>query len=248
MFPATRHSVLASVRSPDEVVRARGLDALARAYWRPVYTYLRVRWQEPAEDAEDLTQEFFARALDHDTFERYDAARARFRTFLRLCLDGFVANERKSARRLKRGGGARHLALDVLDFDGAERDVASVATAGAAGAAGAAPDPEELFRRELARSVFGLALDALRAECAAAGKDAHYRLFERYYLDAADPAHRLTYARLAEELAIPATQVTNWLAFARRAFRRHLLEHLRALSGSEDEFRADARDLLGDPT
>lgn len=118
MFPSTRVSVLASIRSPDAEQRARALDALTRAYWRPVYTYVRLRWRALPEDAEDLTQEFFARALAGETFARYDAREARFRTFLRLCLDGFVVNQRKAASRLKRGGEYRFVSLDFAVAEG----------------------------------------------------------------------------------------------------------------------------------
>ena len=250
MFPSTRHSILSAVRSTDVDVRARGLEALARAYWKPVYKYVRVRWGAAPEDAEDLTQEFFGRALAQDTFARYDARQARFRTFLRLCLDGVVANELKAARRLKRGGGARAVPLDALDFAGAEGEVRRQDVPQGV-------DPEEYFRREWVRSLFGLAVETLRAHCASAGKHVHFELFERYDLGAPDGATgdagtsdgaeppRLTYAQLARQYGIPVTQVTNHPAYARREFRRIILEQLRELSGSDEEFRAEARELLG---
>jgi RNA polymerase sigma factor (sigma-70 family) len=240
MFPATRHSILAAVRSDDAEVRARGLEALARTYWKPVYKYVRVRWGATPQDAEDLTQEFFGRALAQETFARYDARQARFRTFLRLCLDGVVANERKAARRLKRGGGTRTVPLHVLDFAGAEGEVRRQAEP-------VGMDPEEYFRREWVRSLFGIAVETLRERCESAGKHVHFALFERYDLDGDTGVHesRVTYARLAEQFGIPVTQVTNHLAFVRREFRRIVLEQLRDLSASDEEFRADALDLLG---
>jgi RNA polymerase sigma factor (sigma-70 family) len=234
VFPSTRHSVISAARSADAEIRARGLEALARAYWRPVYKYVRLRWRASPEDAQDLTQEFFARALEKETFARYDATKARFRTFLRLCLDGFVANERKAARRLKRGGG---LPLLSLDFAGAEGELGGQEGSDRI-------DPEEYFRREWVRTLFALAVDALRDRCTATGKSVHFALFERYDLDGA-AASPPTYAQLAQEYDLPITQVTNHLAFARREFRRLVLDTLRELSGSDDEFRAEARELLG---
>jgi RNA polymerase sigma factor (sigma-70 family) len=234
MFPATRHSVLSLVASAEEAQRQRGLEALAEAYWRPVYKYLRLRWGAAADEAEDLTQGFFARALEKGFFARYDPARSRFRTWLRTCLDGFVSNQRAAARRLKRGGGVTPL---PLDFAEAEAELAG---------SGAWPeaDVEELFRREWVRGLFAAAVEELREECRAAGRDARFALFERYDLD--PPVQgRPTYAELARELALPVTQVTNNLAAARRDFRRLVLDRLRAATGSEEEFRAEARDLLG---
>src|SRR5262249_45455139 len=113
-LPATRHSILAAVRSDDEAVRRGGVRALVAVYWRPVYKHLRVKWSASSDEASDATQEFFARAIEKQFFDGYDPAKARFRTFLRVCLDRFAANERKAAGRLKRGGG--HLTVP-LDFE-----------------------------------------------------------------------------------------------------------------------------------
>jgi RNA polymerase sigma factor (sigma-70 family) len=227
--------VVRQIGSPDPDVRGRAFGLLAAAYWRPVYNYLRLRWRLDGDQAEDLTQGFFARALEKRLFERYDAARARFRTYLRTCLDGYVANERKAARRLKRGGGAEHVPLG--DENAAGSDPGDRATAGA-------EDPEACFEREWVRSLFALALEDLRQHSMEAGKSLHYTLFERYDLDGPDAAQRPTYAALAQQYSLPVTQVTNYLAWTRRELRRCLLERLRELCGSEEEYRAEARALL----
>jgi DNA-directed RNA polymerase specialized sigma24 family protein len=104
-FPPTRASVVRAAASSDGEARRQAFGDLADGYWRPVYKYLRWRWRADRAEAEDLTQGFFARAYEKRFFDRFDPARARFRTFLRTCLDGYVANERQAAARLKRGGG-----------------------------------------------------------------------------------------------------------------------------------------------
>jgi RNA polymerase sigma factor (sigma-70 family) len=227
--------VVRGAASPDAETRRRAFEALVAAYWKPVYKYLRLKWRAPEEDAEDLTQGFFARALEKGFFDRFDPGRARFRTYLRACLDGFVANERKSAHRLKRGGGAEHVSLD---FAGAEAELGRPGRPEAG-------DMEEYFHREWVRSLFGLAVEALRRRCAEAGKSVPFALFERYDLDGPDAARRPSYAELAREMGIPETQVTNHLAWARREFRRLVLQALKQATGSEEEFRAEARQLLG---
>ena len=224
-----------AVGSPDPETRRRAFEALVAAYWKPVYKYLRLKWRASEADAEDLAQGFFARALEKGFFDRFDPGRARFRTYLRACLDGFVANERKSAHRFKRGGGAEHVGLD---FAGAEAEL------GRQGAP-AGGDMEEYFHREWVRSLFGRAVEALRRRCAEAGKRVPFALFERYDLDGSDAARRPSYAELAREMGLPETQVTNHLAWARREFRRLVLETLEEATGSEAEFRAEARQLLG---
>lgn len=232
MFPATRRSILLAARDADPDVRRRALDILAESYWKPVYKYLRVHHRVEEEPARDLTQGFFALALETGTFDRYEPERARFRTFLRLALDGFVINERKAASRLKRGGGQQPLSLD---FEGAEAELAHASPAGLT--------PEEYFRREWVRALFGRAVERLRAHCEAAGRPGRFTVFERYDLE--PDAERPTYARLAAETGTTAVQVTNDLAAARRDFRRFVLEELRELTGSDAEFRAEARDVLG---
>lgn len=236
-FPQTRRSVVIALaaRDADPEVRRQAWDALVASYWRPVYKVLRVRWALLREDAEDWTQDFFASALAKGTFERYDPAKARFRTYLRTCLDGFAANERKAAGRLKRGGGQ---ALLSLDFEGAEEELRRHG-------AGEGLDMEEYFHREWVRSLFGLAVEDLRQWAEKAGKQVHFRLFERYDLNGADAPDRPSYGELAAEHSLPVTQVTNHLAAARRELRRLVLERLRELTATEDEFRAEARLILG---
>jgi hypothetical protein len=234
-FPATRHSLLLLAGSADPQARRAALETLCEGYWRPVYKYLRLRWRVPDDEARDLTQGFFADALERGTLARFDARKARFRTFLRLCLDGFVANQRKAARRLKRGGGVVTLSLDFAGADGELRGLEL-------------PDGTDLdawFHREWVRALFAQAVDALRARCLAAGKADAWRLFERYDLQDPGPEGRPTYAQLASESDLPVTQVTNFLAWARREFRAAVLVRLRAQTASDDEFRSEARALLG---
>ena len=241
-FPATRHSVVAGIASPDQQTRRVAFDALVSAYWRPVYKYVRIKWRADRDDAADLTQEFFARAFEKGSLGRFDPARARFRTFLRVCLDGFVANEHKAAGRIKRGGAVSFV---PIDFASAEHELTARGDNSAA-VGGTVPsvDDDALFRQEWVRALFADAVAALRESCEAAGKQTQFAIFQRYDLDDSADA-RPTYAQLGAELGVPVTQVTNYLAFTRRELRRLVLERLRALCATEDEFRLEARELLG---
>ena len=100
-FPLTRWSVIDAARSTDEAARDRALATLFAAYWRPVYKYIRIRWNRPPEDAQDLTQGFFAELLERDLLAKYDPAKSRLRTYLRICADSFVMNQEKVASRQK---------------------------------------------------------------------------------------------------------------------------------------------------
>jgi RNA polymerase sigma factor (sigma-70 family) len=233
-FPTTRVSAISGSSSEDPSERARSFEVLVAAYWKPVYKYIRLRWGKSSEDAKDLTQGFFLRAMEKGLFNGYDPARARFRTYLRVCLDGYLTNEEKASRRLKRGGGVDPL---PLDFETAEGELKALEIA--------SPETiERSFDAEWVRSLFDLALETLRAECVRRGKETALRLFERYDLEDAG-AGRQTYEDLATEFGLPVTQVTNHLAFARREFRRVLLEKLREITSGDEEFRREARDLLG---
>jgi RNA polymerase sigma factor (sigma-70 family) len=234
-FPATHRTLVRAAASPDPAHRQQALHDLIAVYWKPVYKYLRVKWKLANEDAKDLTQGFFSQVLEKDMFGRFDPTRARFRTYVRLCADGYVARERQAAGRLKRGGGVQ---LQSLDFAAADGELAHQPLA-------VSTDPEAFFHQEWVRRLFGLAVEELRRECTAAGKDHQFALFERYDLNGPSQGERLTYAQLGQEFGLPATQVTNYLAATRRRFRTLVLERLRTVSGSEEEFRQEAQNLFG---
>jgi len=236
-FPVTRWSVIDAVKSEDAAEQARALDILFAAYWKPVYKYVRLRWNRPAEDAQDLTQGFFAEVLERKLLAKYEPAKSKLRTYLRLCVDSFVMNQEKAARRQKRGGDVTHLALD---FQAAEGELA-----GATIDADSIPSPqslEEFFEKEWVRNLFALAVEDLRSFCAERERERTFRLFDEYDL-AGDPD--ISYDKLAAVYAIPVTDVTNALSWARREFRRIALERLREICGSDEEFHREARAVFG---
>ena len=233
-FPPTRLSVVERTRSSDHETRRLAFEVLIDAYWKPTYKYLRLKWALDPDAAADLTQEFFTHALEKDVLARFQPSRARFRTYLRLCLDGFASNARKAERRLKRGGGT---ATVPLDFDAAEGEIVRHELA-------VPPDVDELFDREWARALFQRAVADLRAWSGETGRETMFAVFERYDL-ADDAGERPTYAAIAADLGITATTVTNHLAAMRRQLRRFVLDRLRDLTTSDEEFQAEARRLLG---
>ena len=220
-FPATRHSAVLAAQSADLIERERGLAILLETYWRPAYKYLRIRFGESNEDAKDLTQAFFARALEKDFFAATIRTRA---ASAPTCAPASTASS-PTRRRPPAARSARRALPCCRSTSTAPR---------ASSRAQDPPDPapmEQYFHAEWVRSLFALSVEQLREECARRGKDLPYLLFERYELDR-DPDEKLTYERLAEEFQIPATQVTNFLAFARREFRRIVLERLREITAT----------------
>jgi DNA-directed RNA polymerase specialized sigma24 family protein len=238
-FPVTRRSALASIGSDDPVTAARAFELLVRGYWKPVYAHLRLRWARSPEDARDLTQEFFARALEKRQLTGFDPSKARFRTYLRGALDHFVLEADRAARRDKRGGALTRLSLD---FDLVEAELARAGPRDATAI-------ETCFETEWTRSLFGAALDAFEAQCRKDGKVPQLTVFRRYVIEPAVDSHasdaKPSYASIGAELSLSITDVTNYLAWARRTFRELVLDQLRALTATEEEFKSEARAVLG---
>src|SRR5512136_1055726 len=112
LFLTTHWSVVLAAKDKSSPNSAAALEALCRAYWFPLYAFVRRQGHTPS-DAEDLTQDFFARLLAKEYLQAADRDKGRFRTFLRVALKRFLANEWDRARRLKRGGGNTPLPLDT---------------------------------------------------------------------------------------------------------------------------------------
>jgi RNA polymerase sigma factor (sigma-70 family) len=237
VFPATCCSLVRDTANPDAAIRKLATETLISAYWKPIYKYIRIKWKQSNEDAKDLTQAFFALALEKAYFDRFDPDKARFRTFVRLCVDRFVGKGQRAEVTLKRGGAVDFLSVDFASADEELRHQAAAPE----------PDPDAYFRQEWVRGLFAFAVEDLRRQCAEADKDTHFALFQRYDLESRDAsADGLTYARLAEEFGLSTSQVTNYLASARRQFRQLILDRLAAATGSDEEFQHEARRLFGE--
>jgi len=220
-FPSTRHSLLAAVTETGAVPH-EALEQVTALYWKPVYKYIRLKWRKDNEAAKDMTQSFFASALERDFFQQFDPAKASFRTYLRMALDRFTANQYAAANRQKRGGAAvtESLADDCEPVDG--------------------ETPETVFQREWQRQVFALAIEDLRAYSESAGKRLPFQIFAAYDLAEAE---RPAYSELAERYAIAVTAVTNHLAWARRMLRGCVEARLRGVTAGDRELRGEMRSL-----
>jgi DNA-directed RNA polymerase specialized sigma24 family protein len=232
-FPETRSSAVLRLRSDNPEARAAAIAAVAAAYWAPVYKYVRVRWQKRRDEAEDITQAFFATMLDRGFFAGYEPARAHFRTYMRACVDRFVLDDSRHNRRFKRGGGTPIVSLDCRRAEGELALEPPDAT-----------DLDAFFDEEWKRALFAIALERLREGCAASGKTRNYEVFRRYDVDAEGS---VTYGEVAHELGLSLTDVTNALHAARRDFRRQVLAALRELTADDVELAIEARALGIEP-
>lgn len=233
-FPVTRQSAICALKSTDQATRAAAYDVVLACYWKPTYKFVRLKWRVSREVAEDLTQGFFATAFEKQYFERYKPELARFHTFLRTCIERYVANQRKYDSRKKRSSGLPQVSLD---FDVAESEFAGheIPTN---------LSMDDYLYREWVRSLLGLAIETLRKESLRRGRYLHFAVFVRYDLET-DETDEVTYQTLAAEFSLTAGTVTNYLASIRRDFRRIVLDLLRDLTASDEEFRNEAHHLLG---
>ncbi len=218
-FPSTQVSLIEAAAGEP-----LAMERVAALYWKPVYKFIRAKFRKDNEAAKDLTQGFFASALEREFFQRFDPSKAGFRTYLRLAVERFAANQHEAENRQKRGGGVEFAELDDASLAGT----------------GSAQSPEEIYLQEWRRQLFALAIEDLRAECESAGKRAEWEIFEAY--DLAD-GERPPYAALARRHGVAETSVTNYLAWARRRLRVLVTGRLRGVTSGERELREEMRRL-----
>lgn len=162
-FPQTRWSVVLAARDPNDSRAARALDELCGAYWFPLYVYVRRRGFSP-EDAEDLTQGYFAALIEKGYLAQADRDRGRLRSFLLTTLKHFLADEWSRANALKRGHGKQIISIDAA---AAEERYALEPVDGSS--------PDRLFDQRWALTLLDNVLVALRAGYVEAGQE---RLFD----------------------------------------------------------------------
>jgi DNA-directed RNA polymerase specialized sigma24 family protein len=180
----THWSAVLAAGKPGSPDAAAAMEELCRTYWYPLYAWVRRRGYG-IEEAQDLTQEFFARMLENHWLESADPKRGKFRSFLLAAMNHFLANEWRHAHTIKRGGGKALISLD----DTAEKRYALDATTDLT--------PEKIYERHWAWSLFERAVRRLRGEYAAAGRA---RLYEALKGFLADEVGAGDYARLAAQL------------------------------------------------
>jgi RNA polymerase sigma factor (sigma-70 family) len=219
-FPSTQVSLICAAAGEP-----LAMERVVALYWKPVYKFIRCKFHKDNEDAKDLTQGFFASALEREFFQRFDPSKAGFRTYLRLAVERFAAHRHEADNRQKRGGG-----VEFRELDAASASTASASTA----------SPEEIFLQEWRRQLFALAIEDLRAACDRAGKHTEWRVFEAYDLAEGE---RPSYAELARRHGVAETSVTNYLAWARRGLRGFVTERLRGVTSGERELREETRRL-----
>ena len=228
-FVTTRWSVVLAAGTELSSSGAReALTTLCEMYWYPLYAFLRSRGYG-AEDAQDLTQAFFARLLEKDTIGHADPARGRFRSFLLTALKNFAANEhdRQSAR--KRGGGSHLVSLESGSAeDRFQLEPPSDET------------PETVFDRRWALTLLDRVMSRLKAEARRDGKTPSFDGLKTY-LTGDQP--QLTYAQTASALGLSEGAAKVAVHRLRRRFRDLVRDEIAQTVSSPEEIEDELRHL-----
>ena len=215
-FPATRWTLVVAAGDPRRKEARSALVSLCENYWYPLYAYLRRRGY-PADQAQDLTQEFFIRVLEGRYLDRADPEKGRFRSFLLTSLKFFVADEEDRRSAHKRGGGV----LVPLEFSSGEdryqREPAHNET------------PERIFERRWALSVLDRVVERLRQEFILHGRPEHFERLKVCLLGHSDAP----YSALALEMNTSEGALKVAIHRLRKRYR--------------DLFRQEIADTVADP-
>ena len=232
-FPLTHWSVLLTAKQGDTSEAALAMEKLCRAYWPPLYGYIRREGHAVAE-AQDLTQEFFARFLARDYLQKVHPEQGKFRSFLLAYLKHFLCEQRRKAVAQKRGGGQTLVSLDAtFGEEGYLLEPVDNLT------------PDQVFERRWAQTVMQAALDQLRQEYVTRGQAA---LFERLQDYQPYEPGGCSYTQLGQELGLTEAAVKSAVRRMRQRHRELLREEVGRTVTRPEEIEEELRyfrSLLG---
>jgi RNA polymerase sigma-70 factor (ECF subfamily) len=219
-FATTHWSLVVSAGGSHSSEAGRALAALCENYWFPLYAFVR-RAGYSAEDAQDLTQEFFVRLLAKNYLAEADRQRGRFRSFLLGAMKHFLANQRRRQGAQRRGGNRPVLSLD---FDSGEHRYGQIEPVDHV-------TPERLYEKRWALTLLDLVLGRLREDFQSAGK---LKLFDCLKQFLAAGSATPSYREVAEDLGMSDGAVKVAVHRLRRRYRTLLKEEIaRTIDGPE---------------
>jgi RNA polymerase sigma factor (sigma-70 family) len=229
-FTPTHWSVvLAAAATNNSTLAHDALERLCRNYWLPIYAFIRRQGHNP-HDAQDLTQEFFARLLEKNYLARADRDKGRFRSFLLASVKHFLANEWDKAKAQKRGGGHMLISIDaVLAENSFGSEPADLLTA------------DKIFDRRWALALLEQVLRRLREEFARDGKE---KQFEQLKATLTEASRSLPYAEIATRLATSEGAVKVAVHRLRQRYRELLRAEIADTVANAGEIDDEIRNLF----
>lgn len=229
IFATTHWSVVLRAGDSHAPESAQALERLCRAYWYPLYAFVRRRGFDPSA-AQDAIQGFFARLLEKKGISAADPARGRFRSFLLSSLTNHLKNEWDHANRQKRGGGQEIFSIDALPAEERYRlEPVDDLT------------PERLFDQRWAQEVVDRATEKLQQEFDSAGQGERYAKLQKFLLG--DP-QGASHSETAKELGMSVSAVRTAIHRLRRRFGELLRGEIADTVTSPDEVEQEIRHLL----
>jgi len=228
-FVTTHWSVVVSARAGDSPQSAAALETLCRAYWYPLYAYLRRQGRAP-HDAQDLTQGFFARLLQKDYLQAAAREKGKFRTFLLVAFKRFLANEWDREHAQKRGGFTPVVSIDqeLAESRFAAEPAHSI-------------QPDVLFDRQWAVTLLDQTMRQLQAEYVASGRA---KLFEYLQSCLAREESALPYAEIATRLNLTEAAVKMAVHRLRARYREILRAEIAHTVSGPEEVEEEIRHLF----
>ena len=225
-FATTHWSVILAARGDDSTQGAPAMERLCRTYWPPLYAYIQ-RDGHDATEAQDLTQDFFARLLARDYLQGLHPQEGKFRSFLLAYLKNFLSEQRRRAGAQKRGGDCVVVSLDVpAGEEGYLLEPVDDLT------------PDQVFERRWAQAVLQTALNRLREEYAARGQAGLFKRLQDYVPH--EPGGR-SYAQLGEEFAMTEAAIKSAVQRMRQRHRELLREEIAHTVTRPEEIEAELR-------
>jgi len=228
-FATTHWSVVLAARDAQSDGAPAALETLCRTYWYPLYAFVRRQGYEP-QDAQDLTQAYFAHLLSHDFLRNVSSEKGRFRSFLLTCLKRFLTNEWQKHHTRKRGGQVELLPLDEAH---AERRYALEPACDAS--------PDKLFERRWALTLLAGALARLRDEHVTDGRGAQFDWLKPY-LDSEDSDR--SYAQAGAERGLKPAAVASAVYRFRQRYRELVREEIAKTVAGPEELEDELRWLF----
>ena len=228
-FSTTHWSVLSLAGQENSPSAPEALEKLCRTYWPPLYSFARRQGFGP-EEAQDMTQSFFAKLLEKNFWARADSTKGRFRSFLLTAMRQFLADQRDRVRTAKRGGGVQLLSLDdesgeAYFLDGLNRNLSA----------------EAQYDRQWAATVLEQARARLREECVASGKS---ELYDRVSLVDGRSESGTPLALIAKELGMSVSAVKSAVSRLRARYGELVRQEVAQTVSSPAELEAEIRHLL----
>jgi RNA polymerase sigma-70 factor (ECF subfamily) len=228
-FPATHWSVVVLAGQESSTPAADALEKLCRAYWYPLYVFVRRRGYD-AHTAQDLTQSFFARLLEKHYLNAVDRTKGKFRSFLLASMEHFLANAWRDAHAQKRGGNASFISIDDDSAEGPYLQLPASELS-----------PEKLFEQQWALALLDQVLARLRAEFATAGKAAQFDALKGFLTGR---KQEVAYAELAGKLNSTEAALKMAVSRLRHRYGEVLREEIGNTVTTSDEVEEELKALF----